>query len=238
MVIIPRKTTIFREGQSVHEFLVRFLRTRIRERSVVVVTSKIVALSEHRTVPGGTERARIRLIKSESQWAIKTKYTWLTIRDGIVMASAGIDESNGNGRFILLPRDSFRSAARIRRDLQRHFRLKRLGVLITDSRLTPLREGIVGVALGYAGFHGVRDYRREPDIFGRRLRMTRTNVADSLATAAVLTMGEGAERRPLAVIMDAPVVFSERVRRTELCIDPYDDIYRPLFKQARKRSVH
>jgi len=105
-----------------------------------------------------------------------------------------------------------------------------VGVLVTDSRILPLRAGIVGVALGYAGFKGVRDYRGTPDIFGRVLKLSRTDVADSLAAAAVLQMGEGAEQQPLALITDARVEFTERTSRRELRIDPKEDLYRPLFE--------
>lgn len=221
---------MFREGQSLNDFLARHLPV-VRDRSVIVVTSKIVALAEGRFVACRTERERVRLIRQESQWSMKTKYTWLTIKDGMVLANAGIDQSNADGKCVLLPRDSFKSAVIIRRFLLNRFRLKRLGVIITDSRITPLREGVSGVAIGFAGFRGLRDYRGQPDLFGRRLEMTRTNVADSLAAAAVLLMGEAAERKPLAVIERAPVVFRERVRRTELLIDPKEDMYRPLFER-------
>jgi len=131
---------------------------------------------------------------------------------------------------ILLPKDSFESAATIRDELMKRFELKELGVLITDSRLFPLRAGVVGVALGYAGFQGIRDYRGMPDIFGRLLKLSQTDVADSLATAAVLCMGEGKEQQPLAVITDVSVVFTEKVNKKELYIDPKEDIYGPLFK--------
>lgn len=232
MQIRTIRTSLFREGQSLNDFLLRYL-PPVRERSVVVVTSKIVALAEGRVAACRTERERVRLIQRESQWSIKTKYTWLTIKDGMVLANAGIDQSNAAGKCVLLPRDSFKSAAIIRRFLINRFGLKRLGVIITDSRVTPLRLGVCGVAIGFAGFRGLRDDRGRPDLFGWRLEMTRTNVADSLAAAAVLLMGEAAERKPLAVIERAPVVFTERVRRTELRIDPKEDMYRPLFERIR-----
>ncbi len=230
MIIKPIKTRIFRPGENLLDFVRHYFK-KVPERSIVVVTSKIVALAENRVVDCRTVHDRVRLIKSESRWAVKTRYTWLTIKDGAVMASAGIDQSNANGRSILLPRDSFRRAGMIRRQLMNRFRVRRLGVLITDSRLMPLRQGVIGLAVGYAGFRGLRDYRGMKDLFGRRLRMTRTNVADGLATAAVLTMGEGAERQPLAVIEGAPVVFTNRQPRHELLIDPREDIYRPLFQK-------
>lgn len=234
MKITTRKTPLFRAGQNLVAFLKHVL-PKLHERSIVVVTSKIIALSEGRIVPCPTERSRIKLIRQESDWAIKTKYTWLTVKDRMVMASAGIDQSNAFGQCVLLPVDSYRSATIIRKRLRKQYGLRQLGVLITDSRLMPLREGITGVALGYAGFRGLRDYRGQPDLMGRKLKMTRTNVADSLAAAAVLEMGEGSERQPVSVINDAPVVFTEHVNRRALFVDPREDIYRPFFSVLRKK---
>lgn len=105
------------------------------------------------------------------------------------MASAGIDESNANGKLVLLPKDSFKTARFLRDKLRQKYGVRHLGVLITDSRTTPLRAGVTGVALGYAGFRGVKDYRGTPDIFGRKFKFSRTDVADSLATAAVFAIG-------------------------------------------------
>lgn len=230
MKIWAIRTARFREGGDLLRFLRRHI-GKIPERSILVVTSKIVALAEGRVSDAADEKTRTRLIRAESQLAMKTKYTWLTIKDGTVMAAAGIDQSNADGKLILLPRDSFHTAAALRRKLKKMYRLRTLGILITDSRVMPLRAGSVGIALGYAGFKGIRDYRGTPDLFGRKLKVSRTDVADSLASAAVLMMGEGKEQRPLAIIQNAPVTFTERVFRRELHIDIRDDMYRPLFEK-------
>ena len=236
MIITPIRTAIFEEGGD----LIGFIRAHVRrlpERSILAVTSKIVALAERRTAIMKSEKDKIRIIKQESQWAMRTKYVWLTIRDGMVLASAGIDESNARGKLILLPRDSFKAAADIRAQLKKIYGVKNIGVIVTDSRLLPLRNGTVGVAMGYAGFKGIKDYRGKPDLFGRRFHFSRVDMADSIATAAVLTMGEGRERRPLAVIKDAPVAFTDRIRRNELAIDIAEDIYGPFFQRVKKISI-
>ena len=232
MLIKPLKTRIFREKENLLEFILKYVK-KPQENSILVVTSKIVALSEGRTVVCVNEEEKIKLIKKESSFALRTKHTWLTVKDGMVMASAGIDESNANGKIILLPKDSFKSAEMIRDTLRKKFKIKNFGVLITDSRLFPLRAGIVGVALGYAGFQGIRNYIGQKDIFGREFKMSRTDVADSLATSAVLAMGEGKERQPLALITGAPAVFTDKVNRGELVIDPKKDIYAPLFANLK-----
>jgi len=233
MLIKAFKTRIFKEGENLFDFIRAHVR-HIPEKSVLVVTSKIVALSENRTREIKNSRTKEEIIKSESDWALHTKYVWLTVKDGLVLASAGVDESNANGKLILLPKDSFSAASEILKKVKRFYKVKNVGVIITDSRLFPLRAGIVGVALGYAGIEGIHDYRGQPDIFGRKLKISQVDVADSLSTAAVLVMGESNERQPLAIIEKAPVEFTNKVSRRELLINPKDDIYAPIFKNLRK----
>ncbi len=228
------KTDIFNLSQDLVLFISKNIKT-LKEGDIVVITSKIVALSEGRVVKEWNEKMKENVIKQESEYALKTKYVWLTIKDGTVMANAGIDESNAKDQvLILLPKDSFKSASQIRTILKKKYKIKNLGVIITDSRLMPLRAGVVGVALGYAGFKGLRDYRGKFDMFKRKLKMTQTDVADSLATSAVLCMGEGNECQPLAVIHDAPVVFTDKISKKELLIDPKEDLYAPLFQRFGK----
>lgn len=235
MKVLPRKTRIFREGESLKDFIVAHI-PRVAENTVLVITSKIVALAEGRTADIVDASTREKVIRSESDFAIRTLYTWLTLKDGLLMSSAGVDESNADGKLILLPKDSFAVATKLRRELRAHYGVKNLGILIPDSRVMALRAGAVGVAMGYAGFRGIRDYRGTPDIFGRAMKVSRTNIADSLATAAVMVMGEGAEQQPLALITDAVVEFTERTNRTELTIPPSHDMYRPFFEQVGKHE--
>ncbi len=227
------KTRVFRPGENLQSFIEEYIPV-VKENSILVVTSKIVSLSEGRIEEIKDDKTRERLIKAESQWAMKTKYTWLTIKDNMVMSSAGVDESNADGKIILLPRDSFLAATKIRNWLKKKYQLKNIGVIVTDSRLLPLRLGIVGIALGYAGLKGIRDYRGSADIFGRLLKLSKTDVVDSLATAAVLVMGEGSEKQPLAVISEAPVEFRDKINRHELDINIKEDLYRPIFEKIGK----
>lgn len=229
MLVQAVHTRLFQEGEDIVRFIAEHVPS-VPEKSVVVVTSKIIALAERRTVVPESEDAKDRLIQAESDKAVKTKYVWLTVKDGMIMASAGIDESNADGKMILLPKDSFASADRIRTALRKHYGVTDLGVIVTDSHTQPLRAGVTGVTLGYAGIKGIRDYRGSKDIFGREFRFSQVNVADSLAAAAVFTMGEGDERKPLAIITDAPVAFADTVDRAEVSIPLEDDMYLPFFE--------
>ncbi|HEY4526272.1 MAG TPA: coenzyme F420-0:L-glutamate ligase [Candidatus Paceibacterota bacterium] len=243
MRVNPVKTRIFKEGEKLAAFVGEHI-PRLEEGSILVVASKIVALAEGRTVVVENAKQKEELIRKESEWMkhVFGKW-WLTVRDGTVVVNAGIDESNVRTKLtrsrqfgtwpreiILLPKNAFTSAARLRKQLMKHFDISKCGVIITDSRITPLRAGVVGVALGYAGFRGVKDYRGTPDLFGRPMEVTQTDVADSLATAATLVMGEGSESQPLAVIEDAPVVWTDSVDRDELKIPRDQDMFRSLFE--------
>lgn len=235
MIIQPIKTRVFQEREDLFAFITHSVK-KVPERSIIAVTSKIVALAEGRTAIIENTQTKETFIRSESTLAIPTKHVWLTIKDGILIASAGIDESNANGKLILLPKDSFKVARLLRTKLRTKYNVKQLGVLIVDSCTMPLRTGVIGVALGYAGFRGVKDYRGKSDIFGRKFQYSRTNVADSLATASVYIMGEGNEQQPLALIQKAPVVFCNRIYHNELSIDKEDDMYKPLFDKLPDSS--
>jgi dihydrofolate synthase / folylpolyglutamate synthase len=232
MKVSAVRTSIFKENGDLLAFITKHI-PRLPESSVVAVTSKIAALAEGRVAYPADETERKRLIRRESVWQLETGSPWwLTVRDGSMVVNAGIDESNAKSGVVLLPKDSFKVAESIRNALKKKYRVKKLGVIITDSRISPLRAGVTGLAVGYAGFKGIRDYRGKKDIFGRKLKVTMTDVADSLATAAALVMGEGAEKQPLAIIENAPVQFTERVDRTLK-----DDLYAPLFKRPPSRPT-
>jgi len=125
---------------------------KLHEESVLVITSKIVALAESRTFQTDSPEEKLEFVKQESDWYTRTKYVHLTMRDGMPMANSGIDESNGNGKCIMLPENCYNSAEYIRNELRNIFGIKRLGVIVTDSRTIPFRNGTTGISLGHAGF--------------------------------------------------------------------------------------
>lgn len=230
MIVTALKTRLFQENENLVDFIIEHVPT-LSDGAILIITSKIAALAEGRTVPTNDHATKEQYIKSESEFALETKYTWLTIKDGAVMAAAGIDASNANGKLILLPKDSFATAKEVREKLLTHFNLKNLAIIITDSRTTPLRRGVTGMATGYAGFKGIKTYLDKKDIFARPFEYTNVNVPDSLAAAAVYEMGEGNEMQPLAIITETKVEFAENIDPNEIKISLDDDMYAPLFKQ-------
>jgi F420-0:gamma-glutamyl ligase len=124
--------------------------------------------------------------------------------------NSGIDASNADGQDVLWPEDPQASANAVRRYLVERFKLKDVAVIITDGNFLPLRWGATGISLAASGLQPVRRYTGEKDLFGRELLLTRTNVVDTIASAATLVMGEGAEQTPLAVVQEVPNVTFTR----------------------------
>lgn len=194
---------------------------RPRDSDVLVVAQKVVSKVEGRyrllsdITPGRqalilaeTVRKDPRLIEavlSESRRVVRAAPHVLIVEHklGCIMANAGIDQSNvdhdGGERLLLLPLDPDASAAALKARLDAIFGVS-LGVVINDSFGRPWRHGVTGVALGVAGLPAVRDMIGTPDLFGRKMQMTQIALADEIAAAASLMMGQGAEGRP-AVLM-------------------------------------
>ena len=232
MKVTPVHTPVFKEGESLPQFIATQISV-VKEKTIVVVSSKLTGLWKKCTVPYKNAAQKEKLIVQESQAALKTQLAWLTIKNGMVMTNSGIDESNANGKLILLPKDCYAVAEELRVALKTLWNVQNLGIIITDSMILPLRAGVIGAAVGYAGFKGVKDLRGHKDLCGRKLKTTLVNLADALATTATVLMGEADEQSPLCVIENAPVKFVEKTDPTELKYPPEDDLYAPLLKAVK-----
>ena len=220
----------------------------LKEGDIVAISSKVVSIDEGRTLPlDAIEKEK--LIEREADWYLKapktSRYrTRYTINQGAMAGSAGIDESNGSDHYVLYPTDPFKSAKRMRAWLQKEYGIQELAVIITDSMSLPLRRGAIGFALSWDGIDPLRDYRGTKDIFGRIIRVEMANLIDALAAAAVLEMGEGAERIPVAVIRgvkNIPLKNRSRNAKAQLIVEPEDDVFAPFFfhksfKWKRKKT--
>lgn len=236
-MISPIQTEIFHQGENLVEFILAHVAKSLwQEGSLLAITSKIISLAENSLIPAKDIDKKSLIREQADHYLGEIGHgISLTIKHGLMLPAAGIDESNSeDGAYILYPRDPYASAEILRQQLQQKLGLKKLGILITDSHTSPLRHGVTGVALSFSGFHPVRNMIGQTDIFGRKLKMTKVNLADSLATSAVLMMGEAAERCPLALIHNAPVEYTDHPQRSDLVVDPADDIYLPLYQHLIK----
>lgn len=239
-IIHPLQTHLFRKKEDLAKFVVECVpRGLVKEKMIVAVTSKIVSLAEGTTIPM-QEMSKTDLVKRESDVFLgEIGYgCFLTVKEGLFIASAGIDESNSeDGEYILYPKDPFLSAQKLWQALRVEWNIKDLGVILTDSHTSPLRQGVTGICLSYWGFRGVRDMIGTKDLFGRELKMTKMNFADGLSASAVMIMGEGSECRPLAVIEGSEVEFTEKVDPSELRMPLEQDLYYPLIKQFQSATL-
>jgi F420-0:gamma-glutamyl ligase len=226
------KTNVFQPNGKLLPFILQHTKEKLNDGDILAVTSKIVSLSEGRLL----DRKNIdkaQLIKEESDHYLgEIGYgCHLTIKHNLLIPSAGIDESNSqDDQYILYPEDPFASARLLHQELTTALGFKNLGILLTDSHTLPLRQGVIGTALAYWGFHGVRDMIGSPDLFGRTLMMTKINIADALASSATFLMGEGKECCPLAIVRNAPVTFADVIDPRELWMSPKLDLYAPLYE--------
>lgn len=139
---------------------------------------------------------------SESSEVVRTRKNAMIVahRLGFVMANAGIDESNiqqdRGHRVLLLPENPDASCQNLKIELDRRFDVS-VGVIMNDSFGRPWRNGVVGVALGSAGIPSLQSMIGEPDLFGRPMEVTEIAIADELAAAASLAMGQAAEGQPI-----------------------------------------
>ena len=212
---------------------------------VVAVAQKIVSKAEGRIVrldtvdPSSLARdiadeankdpRVVELIIRESRCVIRVAPGVIITEHntGVILANAGIDRSNLAGSddaALLLPVDPDASAADLRSRLEQEFGV-RLGVIVTDSIGRPWRLGTVGTAIGCAGVVALNDLRGQTDLFGRQLQVSEVAVADSLAAAAVLVMGEAAEGTPLVLIRGAGAGNSEQTAGDALR-PPGEDLFR------------
>lgn len=231
MQILAISTKLFHEGDDLLSFLIAFL-PQLQEKDIVVITSKIIALSESRTIKNPTPEIKKHAAKTESEEIVETPWCLLTRKGNDWSANAGIDESNAQGKLILLPKNPKQTTVELHQQLKNHYHLKELGLIMSDTRLVPLRTGTLGIALTWSGIEPLTDYRGTKDLHGRELKMTQANIVHALATSAVLCMGEGAEQKPLALIRQAPVIFSESSGEiSDLAVLPERDLYGYVYEK-------
>jgi coenzyme F420-0:L-glutamate ligase/coenzyme F420-1:gamma-L-glutamate ligase len=214
---------------------------------VVVLAQKIVSKAEGRLIElGGVEPSAkaveiaaqsdkdprvVQLILDESDEILRVRPGAVIVshRLGFVAANAGIDQSNiGNGddddRVLLLPLDPDGSCDRLRAELKSRTGID-VAVVIIDSIGRAWRNGTIGTAIGVSGMAGLLDLRTKPDLFGRPLKTSELGLADELASAASLVMGQSSEGRPIVLARGVP--YARRDGNAQELIRPKEiDLFR------------
>ncbi|WP_213318853.1 coenzyme F420-0:L-glutamate ligase [Chlamydiifrater volucris] len=218
----------------------------LEEGAVVAVSSKIVSICEGCVVDKTKVPSKEILVRNHADMYVdpissNPSYPILTKKNNILIASAGIDESNSLNGYVLYPEDIFASATQIWSFLRHRDKINYLGVILTDSHTTPMRKGVSGLALSWCGLDPIHSYIGKPDCFGRALETTEMNIIDALAASAVFCMGEGNEQTPLAVITEAPKIRFKSSppsdeEREAFFPNEEKDIYAPILSSAEWKT--
>jgi coenzyme F420-0:L-glutamate ligase/coenzyme F420-1:gamma-L-glutamate ligase len=227
---------LIRHGDNLADIVVNALQENkiaLQDNDIFVFAQKIISKAEGRAVNLATVRpsqraielakqtdkdARVvQLILQESNEVLRTRVGAIIVEHklGFVCANAGIDHSNVAGVgdaaeewVLLLPAEPDRSAEMMRDEIKSKTG-KQVGILIIDSHGRAWRNGTVGVAIGIAGIPGLEDLRGKPDLFGYTLQVTQVGVADELAAAASLMMGQAAEGTPVVHVRGFPYLLRD-----------------------------
>jgi len=237
------KTEQVKTGDNLVEVALNALKKQnlqLENNDILAFTSKIVAYAEGRLVKLAEVKSSEKANRLAREFSLQPEFVELvlheankiyggvqkavlTLKNGILTANAGIDNKNAPPGFaVLWPINPRTMAGKIRDDIKSKTD-KQVGVLILDSSLVPLRIGASGLALAVAGFKPIRDTRGQCDLYGKPLIITRHAVADDLASAAHLLMGEAAEKTPIVLIKDAPVDLDDAAYGSEEMMMPFKD---------------
>ena len=231
MRLIALKTRVVKDGDDLIELILESLKAQdlqLEDNDVLALTSKVVSCSEGRMVKLSEVKPSEEAKRLAKEYSLKPEFAELILREaervyggveravltltnGVIVANAGIDNKNVPSDYaVLWPKDPPASVRGVRDGIKRRTG-KEVAVMIIDSGLVPLRIGTTGLALAVAGFKPIRDNRGCKDLFGKQIMITRQAVADDLASAAHLLMGEATEKTPLVLIREAPVDFDDGV---------------------------
>ncbi len=209
---------------------------------VLAITIKIVSLAMGNVVRLSDVKPSEKAVSLAKRYKIRPELAELVIRQGgrivggvegvlatiargFLVGNAGIDRKNVmEGYVALWPDDPDAVAMSIRRGLYEYYGVP-IGILLVDSRVNPLRRGTVGFAVGSAGIEPIRDYREMEDLFGNKIRFTRQNIIDELASTAHLFMGEGREMTPFVYLEDPPIEVCEECSSAEAKVDVSECLY-------------
>jgi coenzyme F420-0:L-glutamate ligase/coenzyme F420-1:gamma-L-glutamate ligase len=247
-IIAIENLPLITKGDNIAELIhnsARKQNTPIQEKDIIVITHVAISKAEGNVVnldevtPSERtkeiaqevekEPALVEVILRETKEVVRMGPNSLITetKNGIVCANAGVDKSNvqGERNVALLPKNPDASAQKIRQEIGRLTGCD-VAVIVSDTHGRPLRMGEINVAIGVAGIKPIRDRRGEKDLFGYVLRIKQTAVADELASAAELVIGQASEGIPAAIIRGYNYQTVENASAKELTRPKETDLFR------------
>ena len=214
----------------------------VQEGDVFLISSRVMAIQQGRCVLA-TSVDKDELVVQEAERIFSYynsafgKRFRLTLKKNTLIGAGGVDESNGNGYYILWPEEIMELCREVRVYLCNRFGIKNIAVIAIDSHSLPLRYGAMGISIGYYGMKPLKPYEGTEDLFGKKFTVERSNLVDMLASAGTLIMGEGTEQMPLAIIRGAKQIeFVDEDTSKELFIPLEEDMYWPMLSILKDRK--
>lgn len=239
---------LIRQGDNLSKIIVETMKKEkvpIDDGDIIVIAQKIVSKAEGRTVKlrdvVPSEKAKkialqtlkdprlVELILEETKEIVKATSEIFIVENkkGIICINAGVDKSNvfGNDAYTLLPEDSDKSARELLSEIVK-LTGKKVAVVICDTYSRPFRRGQVGFTIGIAGINPFIDYRGQKDLFNYTLKVKNTAIADEIASAAELVMGQGKEAIPVAIVKNLTrVKWAKEASAKDLLISKQEDLF-------------
>ncbi len=227
-------------------------RTDILDEDIIIIASTIVGKAEGRTfspddITPGAEAIEISkhiqftpefiqaVLDRSREYLISSPVLLVEMKNGHICINAGIDESNVEGEMLLeLPADSDASAEYIGKRIE-SYTGKQISVIITDTNGRAFKRGQTGVAVGVYRIHPLKDWRGQKDMFGKELKITEEAIADEIAGAANLLMGEGSDGCPVVIIRGLSLRSKDDTSVKEMYRSDEEDLIKKSLKYLRDR---
>jgi len=252
MELFSIKLPLIKENAPLLDIIIKNIKKSgklLKERDIIVIAEKVIATSQERIVKLSEVKQISEKAKNfANKYDMDERYVELILREAsmilggmrhvilakvndFLIANAGIDQSNaGPDNVVLLPKNLNEVVWDYWKELKKVFNINKLGVIISDSRVQPLRKGTIGIAIATAGFEPIEDLRGHPDLFGRPLEITMRAIADDLTSAAQFLLSEADKQTPVVIIRGSNVEFTENPKTTPE-MPPEECLYMNIFSK-------
>ncbi|MFX1322168.1 MAG: coenzyme F420-0:L-glutamate ligase [Promethearchaeota archaeon] len=252
MELFSIKLPLIKENSPLLEIIITNIKKSgklLEDGDIIVIAEKVIATSQGRVVKLSEVKTISEKAKNYAKkYDMDEKYVELILREAsmilggmrhvilakvneFLIANAGIDQSNaGPNSVVLLPEKLNKVVWDFWKELRKEFNLQNLGVIISDSRVQPLRKGTIGIAIATAGFEPIEDLRGQPDLFSRPLEITMRAIADDLTSAAQFLMSEADRQTPIVIIRGSNVEFTDSPKTTPE-MAPEECLYMNIFSK-------
>lgn len=249
--VIPIKTDLIKPNANFFEVLTRNLianNIELKNKDILVVAESVLATMQGRIIDLQNIEPSEKALELAREYEMDARYVEVIIKEsdkiyggvknvllckkeGNLLANAGVDQSNAPlNHVVLLP--DLDNIVDLRREIENHFEIK-IGLIVADSRTQALRRGVIGLALATTGFEPVESFIGRKDLYGKELKFTYRALADDIACAAQIEMGESDESIPFVIVRGIQAKFSDKDDFNLLM--PEDEcLYMNVFRKSLK----